>query len=79
MASVVQRERLHLPRERLVDRGRENDTPEVYWTVPQGVRPDVVELSEGSGAFLSVFHVHGIRVRSCVQLSKDAEFWSHLI
>ena len=53
------RERLDLPRKRA------NQLPgqgalEFYWAAPRGVRPDVMELSDGSGAFLAVCNQHGL-------------------
>ena len=44
----VPRERLDPPRERPVDQLPDQSAPEDYWAVPRGVRPDVMELSDGS-------------------------------
>ena len=44
------RERLDLPRERAIDQLPGQGAPEVYRTAPRGVRLDVMELSDRSGA-----------------------------
>ena len=47
----VPRERLDPLRERPVAKLLGQSAPEVYWTGPRGVRPDVMEPSVGSGTF----------------------------
>ena len=67
-SALAPRERLDLPRERAIDQIPRQGAPEVYWTAPRGVRPDVMELSDGSGAFLAVCNQHGLRTGSSLAL-----------
>ena len=63
-ASSLPRERPDVPD----DQSQEHPAPEVYWTTPQHVTIDVIELSDGSSTFSAICNQHGLRTRECLSL-----------